>query len=56
MMTTATDKGDHYVVNGSKMFISAGRVSDLLFVLMKTGKREVSCFVIDSKSEGVSFG
>lgn len=56
MITTAIDKGDHFLINGAKMFISGGRVSDLLFVLMKTGKKEVSCFVIDSKSPGISFG
>lgn len=34
--TTAVDKGDHYILNGSKTFISNGILSDLVIVVAKT--------------------
>ena len=34
--TTAVDKGDHYVLNGSKTFISNGILSDLVVVVART--------------------
>jgi alkylation response protein AidB-like acyl-CoA dehydrogenase len=34
--TTAVDKGDHYVVNGSKTFISNGILADLVIVVART--------------------
>ena len=34
--TTAQRDGDHYVLNGSKMFISNGQIADLLIVVAKT--------------------
>ncbi|MDR1615853.1 MAG: acyl-CoA dehydrogenase family protein [Syntrophomonadaceae bacterium] len=51
MKCFAEDKGDHYIINGSKMWISGGHVSDvgLLYVLTEKGKgaKGLSCFVID---------
>jgi glutaryl-CoA dehydrogenase (non-decarboxylating) len=51
MKTFAEDKGDHYVVNGSKMWISGGHVSDVGLVYMLTtknaGPKGLSCFIID---------
>ncbi|HET8604418.1 MAG TPA: acyl-CoA dehydrogenase family protein [Marmoricola sp.] len=36
LRTTAVDKGDHYVLNGSKTFISNGILSDLVIVVART--------------------
>ena len=49
--TTAVDKGDHYVVNGSKTFISNGIMSDLVIVVARTdpdaGHQGISLLVIE---------
>ncbi len=51
MKTFAEDKGDHWVMNGSKMWISGGHVSDIGLVYAVTtkgaGAKGLSCFVID---------
>ncbi|MGI5912172.1 MAG: acyl-CoA dehydrogenase family protein, partial [Syntrophomonadaceae bacterium] len=51
MKTFAEDKGDHWLINGSKMWISGGHVSDvgLLYAVTEKGKgpKGLSCFIID---------
>jgi glutaryl-CoA dehydrogenase (non-decarboxylating) len=51
MKTFAEDKGDHWVINGSKMWISGGHASDLGLLYAVTtknaGAKGLSCFVID---------
>jgi alkylation response protein AidB-like acyl-CoA dehydrogenase len=58
MRTTAVKKGDHYVINGSKTFITNGVLSDYLIVAAKTnpelGNKGMSIFVIDRDVKGVS--
>lgn len=58
--TTAVDHGDHYVVSGSKTFISNGNLCDVGVVAVKTdptqGAKGTSLLVIDMRSEGVSKG
>lgn len=58
MRTTAIKDGDHYVLNGSKTFITNGVYSDYMVVAAKTnpelGNKGISMFVVDSKAEGVS--
>jgi len=58
MRTTAVKKGDHYVLNGSKTFITNGYYSDYLVVAAKTspelGKKGISIFVVDRETKGVS--
>lgn len=58
MRSTAVLKGDHYVLNGSKTFITNGVYSDYLIVAAKTtpekGNKGLSIFVIDREAEGVS--
>lgn len=56
MQTKAVDKGDHWVVNGSKTFISGAGVADFYLVMCLTGEKEISCLVVDKGSEGLSFG
>ncbi|HRD47198.1 MAG TPA: isobutyryl-CoA dehydrogenase [Caulobacter sp.] len=59
LRTTARKDGDHYVLNGSKAFISGGGVSDVYVVMARTGDdgpKGVSTFVVEKGQEGLSFG
>lgn len=59
LKTTARLDGDHYVVNGTKQFISGGGVNDIYVTMVRTGDdgaRGISCLVIDKDMDGVSFG
>ncbi|MGF7152381.1 acyl-CoA dehydrogenase family protein [Novosphingobium gossypii] len=59
LKTTARRDGDHYVLNGTKQFISGGGVNDVYLVMARTGEhksRGISCFVVDRDTPGVSFG
>jgi acyl-CoA dehydrogenase len=56
--TNARRDGDHWVLNGTKMFITNGVHADLYFVAAKTGpgKREVSMFIVEKGTPGFSVG
>ena len=58
MRTTATKKGNTYVLNGSKTFITNGVYSDYLLVAAKTapelGNKGMSIFVVDRETAGLS--
>ncbi len=58
MRTTAVKKGDTYVINGSKTFITNGVSSDYLIIAAKTapelGNKGISIFIIDRDTPGVS--
>jgi acyl-CoA dehydrogenase len=57
LKTRAVRKGDHYVVNGSKMFITSGMRADWLTCAVRTGgdgAGGVSLLLIDMNSPGVS--
>lgn len=58
MRTTAVRDGDHYVLNGSKTFITNGVYSDYLVVAAKTapelGGKGMSIFVLDRDMPGIS--
>jgi alkylation response protein AidB-like acyl-CoA dehydrogenase len=58
--TTAVDKGDHYVLNGSKTFISNGILADLVIVVAKTdpdaGHQGVSLLVVERGMAGFERG
>jgi acyl-CoA dehydrogenase len=59
LRTTARLDGDHYVVNGTKQFISGGGVNDLYVTMVRTGAdgpKGISCLVIEKDMPGVSFG
>jgi len=59
LRTTARLEGDHYLLNGSKAFISGGGVSDVYVVMARTGgsgSRGISTFVVEKDSVGLSFG
>ena len=51
--------GDHYVLNGTKQFISGGGVNDIYVTMVRTGEHKtkgITCLVIDKDTPGVSFG
>ena len=58
MRTTAVKEGDHYIINGSKTFITNGVYSDYLIVAAKTapelGNKGISIFVLDREMAGIS--
>lgn len=60
MKTTARLEGDHYVLNGSKIFITNGGVADIyiVFALTDPEKRHkgVSAFIIEKDFKGFSVG
>lgn len=56
MNTKAVEEKNHFVINGSKCFISGGGVSDLYLVMCLTGERQVSAFLVENNTEGLSFG
>ncbi len=59
LKTTARLEGDHYVVSGTKQFITGGGVNDFYVTMVRTsdnGSKGISCLVIEKEWEGVSFG
>jgi alkylation response protein AidB-like acyl-CoA dehydrogenase len=58
--TTAVDKGDHYVLNGSKTFISNGILADLVVVVARTdpaaGHEGISLLVVERGMDGFERG
>jgi len=60
MKTTAIKDGDHYILNGSKIFITQGSVGDIYIVLAKTdltkGTKGISAFIVEGHWDGVKPG
>lgn len=59
LKTTARLDGDHYVINGTKQFISGAGVNDVYVCMVRTGDagaKGISCLVIDKDTPGLSFG
>lgn len=59
LKTRAEKQGDHYVVSGSKMFISGAGATDVLVVMVRTGgdgPKGISSLLIPADSEGISYG
>jgi len=59
LKTRAVKDGDHYVLNGSKAFISGAGVSDIYVCMVRTGEdgpKGISCLVIEKGTPGLSFG
>jgi len=59
LRTTAVRDGDHYVLNGSKAFISGAGVSDVYVVMVRTGgagPKGVSALIVEKGTPGLSFG
>src|SRR3546814_4323688 len=59
LKTRAVRDGDHYVLNGSKAFISGGSTSDVYVYMVRTGgvgPKGISCLVVEKDAPGLSFG
>ena len=59
MRLSAVKKGDHYVLNGNKFWITNGPVCDTLVVYAKTdptsnGGKSLTAFILDTSTEGFS--
>ncbi|MFV2090676.1 MAG: acyl-CoA dehydrogenase family protein [Pseudomonadales bacterium] len=59
LKTRAVRQGDHYLVNGSKAFISGAGENEIYVSMVRTsddGHRGISCLVIEKDTPGISFG
>lgn len=60
MTTRAEEKGDHYLVNGSKIFITNGSYADVIVLITRTGSeksnRGLSAFLLTKGTPGFSIG
>lgn len=61
LSTSARLEGDHYVVNGSKLFITSGGQADLYVTFVRTapgsrGHRGISCLLIEKETPGFTTG
>ena len=59
LKTTAALDGDHYILNGTKQFISGAGFNDIYVVMVRTGKHKskgISCLVVEKDTPGLSFG
>lgn len=60
MRTSAVKDGDHYILNGSKTFITNGQHADMVIVAAKTdpnaGAKGISLFLVDTSLPGFSKG
>ncbi|PEE44253.1 acyl-CoA dehydrogenase AcdA [Bacillus pseudomycoides] len=60
MRTTAKRDGDHYILNGSKIFITNGGIADIYVVFALTDpeskQRGTSAFIVESDALGFSVG
>jgi len=53
--TTAEDKGDYFLVNGSKMFITNGTMADFVVLAVRTGEgHKLSLLLFDTNTPGFS--
>ena len=59
LKSKAIRDGDSYVINGEKVFISGGSVSDVYVCMLRTGEegsKGISCIIVEKDSPGLSFG
>ena len=59
LKTTAVKKGDNYILNGSKSFISGAGETDCLVLMARTGKEGpggISCFLLPADIKGIEYG
>lgn len=59
MKTVAKEDGDHYIINGSKIFITNGGLADIYIVFALTDpndRRSTTAFIVESDFEGFSVG
>lgn len=61
LRTTAIKDGDHYVINGTKRYITNAPMADVFTLMARTdpenkGAGGVSAFIVDAKTPGLSIG
>ncbi|MBN9685335.1 MULTISPECIES: acyl-CoA dehydrogenase family protein [unclassified Corallococcus] len=59
MRTTATKRGDKYVLNGSKQWITSGAYAGVIVVWARTGQagnKGLSCFIVEGGAKGLHVG
>jgi len=59
LRTSATRDGDHYILNGSKQFISGAGATDVYVTMVRTGEdgpKGISTIVVPKDAPGLSFG
>ena len=59
LKTSAKLDGDHYILNGTKQFISGAGYNDIYVVMVRTGDEKakgITCLVVDKDTPGLSFG
>jgi alkylation response protein AidB-like acyl-CoA dehydrogenase len=58
--TTAHDRGDHYVLNGTKNWITNGNTASVYLVMAQTdaskGSKGINCFIVEKEWAGVTVG
>ena len=58
--TTAVDKGDHYLLNGTKNWITNGKTASVYLVIAQTdvskGHRGINAFIVEKDMEGFTVG
>ena len=59
LKTTAKKEGDFYIANGTKCFVTNGKVADIYLVMMRTGGDKangISTFIVEKGMPGFEFG
>lgn len=58
IQTKAEDKGDHYLLNGSKMWITNAQYADIAYVYTRTGpeRKNLSTFILEKEKGHFTFG
>jgi alkylation response protein AidB-like acyl-CoA dehydrogenase len=60
LSTTATDAGDHWVVNGTKSWVTSGGFASVFLVFVSTnkeaGSRGITCLLVDKDTPGFTSG
>ena len=59
LKTSAKRDGDHYVLNGTKQFISGSGFNDVYVTMVRTDEHKtkgITCLVVDKDTPGLSFG
>jgi alkylation response protein AidB-like acyl-CoA dehydrogenase len=58
--TTAIDKGDHYIINGTKNWITSGGRADVYIVIAQTdrdkGSHGINAFIVEKGTKGFDIG
>lgn len=60
LKTNAVLKGDHYVVNGTKSFVTNGEIANLVILFVRTNpeakSKGISCLIVEKGLEGFNVG